>query len=90
MTRSIPAVLTVLLLVFSGQSAGADAYEECKSACDSGFSACMAGITVVNDIEIQEAKSQCENESAQCNAKCENAYQKAQQGVQDEAPKERQ
>lgn len=89
MRKSLFFVLLVTQLLI-GQLVSADEYESCMDKCSGDFQSCMGGITVVNDIEIQDAKSQCDNTNTQCVTVCQENHTKAQEGKSDKDQQESQ
>jgi hypothetical protein len=53
------------------QLALADEYDDCNSACNTKYEACLAKANkFVNDIEVQDAKIVCDKASMDCGTVC--------------------
>jgi hypothetical protein len=60
-------------MMLAGQVASADVFDDCMADCDKELSDCVAQITVVNELEVEEAKAVCENSRSECQQKCNNS-----------------
>ena len=70
--KIIYPVLAVSLMLF-GRVASADVYDDCMADCDNKSSDCVAQITVVNDLEVEEAKAACDNTRSACRQRCDDS-----------------
>jgi hypothetical protein len=87
MIRSL-AVMSLVVLLFSGTSASADSYDDCSSECGSSQAQCVAGITVYDSTGVQEAKDACASEMAVCVKRCHDLDALGDSGYQEKLKKD--
>lgn len=77
----IVVVLSVLLV---GRFSYAEDYSALKVDCEKEYSDCVARITAVNDIEVQDLTKVCNNERLECRSKRRIESNKLEQDLQEQ------
>ncbi len=71
MKRSCRVMAVIGVMWVVSQSAYADSIEDCEAACRKEYSGCVEQANkFVNDIEVKDAKEDCDKKVSECNAAC--------------------
>jgi hypothetical protein len=84
MIRVYLVVVLSAMLLLVGQFSFAEDYPALKVDCEKEYSDCVARITAVNDIEVQDLTKTCNNERLDCRSKHSAESKKFEQDLQEQ------